>query len=100
MRMNPFHQQIQRHRHPSDYPRCFPPAEKQSKTSPQEVILEFFSYYGPDGAEENLWDLTLAAIGSDNLNDDSLTRHNLLNFYDRAKSLFKAVYELYRHEEE
>ena len=101
MRMNPFHQQIQqRHRHPSDYPHCLPSAEKQDETSHQEVIHEFFGYYGPDGAEENLWDLILAAIGSDNLNDDSLTRHNLLNFYDRAKSLFKAVYELYRCEEE
>jgi hypothetical protein len=96
--MNPFHQQTQWSQHPSDYPHCLPPAEKQDKTSDREVIREFFSYYDLDDAEENLWDLVLAAIGSDNLNEDNLTRHNLLNFYDRAKSLFKAVYELYRCE--
>ena len=76
------------------------PAEKQGESSPQEVIRRFFGYYGIDGAEENLWDLIVSAIGSDNLNDDSLTRHNLLNFYDRAKSLLKVVYELYRYNEE
>ncbi len=98
--MNPFHQQTRYSQHPSDYPNCLPPVEKQDEASPQEVILEFFGYYGLDGAEENLWDLILAAIGSDNLNDDSLTRHNLLDFYNRAKSLLKAVYELHRYKEE
>jgi hypothetical protein len=98
--MNPFHQQTQRCRHPSDYPHCLPPAEKQGKTSSREVISEFFGYYNLEGAEENLWDLILAAIGSDNLNDDSLTRHNLLDFYDRTKLLLKAVYELHRYNEE
>lgn len=98
--MNPFHQQIQQHRHPSDYPHGLPPAEKHGETFPREIIREFFGYYDLDGAEENLWDLILAAIGSDSLNDDSLTRHNLLDFYDRAKSLLKAVYELYQYQEE
>ncbi|TAN15221.1 MAG: hypothetical protein EPN37_10165 [Chitinophagaceae bacterium] len=98
--MNPFHQQTQQYQNPSDYPHGLPPAEKQGKTSSREVIREFFGYYDLNGAEETLWDLILAAIGSDNLNDDSLTRHNLLDFYDRVKSLLKAVYELCRYKEE
>ncbi len=91
--MNSFNQQPQWVHDPN-------PTEKQDQTAAWEAINCFFDYYDLEGAEENSWNLVLAAIGSDSLNDNSLTRQNLLDFYDQTRSLFKAVYLLYQHKEE
>ncbi len=63
-----------------------------------KTIHRFFDYYDIEGFEENIWSRVLTDIGS--LNDDSLTRHNLLDSYDQTRSLFKEVYLLYQHKEE
>lgn len=82
--MNSFNQQPQWMHHPD-------PTEKQHQTVAWEAIHRFFDYYDLQGAEENSWNLILAAIGSDNLSDDSLTRHNLLDFHRQTRSLFKEI---------
>jgi hypothetical protein len=74
-------------------------SEKRTKAAAWEAIEGYFSFFGMEGLEKDLWQMLVGTLTSDEM--DSLEkgreRHDLIFFYEYTLLFAEATYLLLQH---
>lgn len=77
-------------------------AEKRTKEAAWAVVEEYFSFFGKERVQNDLWLLTAGALSSEHIDEmeKACKRHDTLFFYEYTKMLIEAMHLIWEQHEQ